>query len=226
MMKFNLLKFKKKFKINFKNEEIFYQALTHESYAHEKKEIINYEKLEFLGDTVLNLIITEEIYMKFPQLKLGELAKLKAQLISTAALVILAKKLKIGQYLFLGKGEEKSGGRNKDSILADSLEALIGAIYLDQGFNKAKEFVLREYLKIIEQYQSFDYKSALQEFIQKKHKKLPDYRVLAESGSPHQKEFKVGVYLVNKELGVGKGGNKKEAEQKAAKRALVKLNGT
>lgn len=215
--------FKKRFKLNFKETPILLQALTHESYCHEKKnKFPSYEKLEFLGDTVLNLIISQYLYEKYPYFSVGQLAKTKAKLISRAILTTFGKKIQLGKYLFLGKGEEARGGRNRDSIISDSHEAVIGAIYLDQGMEKARNFVLQNFSEILEEIniKELDHKTTLQEYLQKKYKKLPVYKLADESGPAHQKIFTVQVWFKGQKLGTGRGNSKKAAEQAAAKKAL------
>lgn len=218
-------KFKKKFKINFKDPAILLEALTHESFLHERKiQTSSYEKLEFLGDTVLNLIISDYLYEKHPFFTVGQLAKNKSRLISQSVLTILGKKMKLGTYLFMGKGEETCGGRKKDSIISDAFEALVGAIYLDQGLEKAKHFILHNFTEILEEIniKDTDCKTALQEYFQKKYKKLPVYKLVKESGPAHKKVFAVGVWFKEKKLGTGKGSSIKSAHQAAARAALKK----
>ncbi|MFH1454272.1 MAG: ribonuclease III [Armatimonadota bacterium] len=218
----------KKFGFTPGNKDIYVQALTHESYCYENKinKNLSYEKLEFLGDSVLNLVITRYLYDKYPKLVVGDISKCKSRIVSGSILFDIAKKLKLGNYLFLGRGEEAGGGRQRQSILADAFEALIGAIYLDAGLDITHKFVIYFYKNIIKESmtQDFDYKSILQEKIQDKYKELPEYRTLKESGPAHQKTFEVAVYHRDKKLGKGISSTKKEAEQLAAKQALEKFD--
>lgn len=210
----------KKLRIRFGNETLLEEALTHISHAMEQGECsFNNERLEFLGDSVLNTSVTEYLFHRFPKDDEGRLSKLKSQLVSRASLVEWAKELKLGQYIRMSASEEQSGGRQRDSILANAVEALIGAIFLDQGFEKARDFVLAKFSRkkrIIET----DYKSKLQEMIQKKFRMPPTYVILDEAGPDHDKIFHVQVRVRKNALGEGKGRSKKEAEQDAAHRAI------
>ncbi len=215
--------------VQFTDINLLHQALTHTSYANEcKKTLISHnERLEFLGDAVLDLIVSEYLFRQFSHLPEGELTKARAVIVCEPTLARCAAELGIGEYLFLGKGETSSGGRERVSILADSFEAVIGAIYLDSGFLQVSNFVLKqlqadlnlvargEYVK--------DYKTVLQEVVQKKNDSRITYEIISENGPDHNKLFEV-IVLVNTDLfGKGLGKSKKEAEQYAAKQALVKL---
>lgn len=217
---------KKQFKFRFKDKSLLVQALTHDSYIRKKnKKDLSNEKLEFLGDAVLGLVVCNYLYEKFDNLEVGQLSKIKSHLVSGSLLIQIGEKIKLGNYLFLSPGEEAEGGRKKPSIVADAVEAVIGAIYLDQGISKAREFILyhfQDFLKSIS-LKGLDHKTTLQEFIQKKHKKLPYYKVVRELGPPHQKTFDINIVFGNKILGKGRGKSKKEAEQLAAEKALKKL---
>ena len=214
-------------KKSFKDSELIKQALTHRSWVNEHPgERDTNERLEFLGDAVLEFIVSKELYLKFPNKKEGFLTSLRANLVNTIGLSMVARELKIGQYLYLSKGEEESGGRNNSSLLADTMEAVIGAIFLDQGITKTEEFIRENILsktqKLINQPLK-DPKSRLQEAIQAKGMPAPRYVVIKESGPDHQKIFVVKVFANGKALARGTGKNKAEAEQEAAKKALEKI---
>lgn len=210
----------------FKNSELLNIALTHSSFAHESKDknIENNERLEFLGDAVLELTISSFIYKKFPELPEGELTKLRASVVCESALAAKARALKIGENLKLGRGEEITGGRERDSLLADTLEAIIGAVYLDGGIENAEAFILRIMSDIIlDSRKTFfynDFKTHLQEIIQKTSKNTIEYRVVSEVGPAHNKLFKVEALHNGRVLGKGQGKNKKEAEQNAAEKSI------
>ncbi|HZR47192.1 MAG TPA: ribonuclease III [Candidatus Manganitrophaceae bacterium] len=205
------------------------QALTHKSYLNESKdkEVKDNERLEFLGDAVLDLIISEALIRRFPDSPEGDLSKLKAKVVSEGTLARVAKEIDLGSFLFLGKGEEITFGREKHSLLADALEAVIAAIYLDRGFSAAREVVLKEFDLPLRETdrpnQSFDYKTELQEHCQEVFEALPVYQVIQESGPDHQKIFEVEIRIRGELFGAGAGKSKKEAEQKAARAALEQL---
>lgn len=212
----------KKLQIRFKNPAFLEEALTHKSFAMERGGVPFNERLEFLGDSVFNTVIAAHLFARYPDVDEGRLSKLKSQLVARQSLLTWGKELKIGAHLRLSESEEMTGGRERESLIANVMEALIGAIFLDQGFETAREFILRHYGKkkrIIET----DYKSKLQEMIQKKHKMPPSYSVTDEVGPDHDKTFHVEVRIKKKALGLGSGKSKKEAEQDAAHDALRKL---
>jgi ribonuclease-3 len=214
--------------INFLNKSLLSQSLTHSSYAHESKEkVYDNERLEFLGDAVIKLVISEYLYNKFPDRAEGDLTKIRAVAISDEILAIVGQKLKLGTFLLLGLNERRTGGIDRKSNLANALEALIGAIYLDAGLGKARDILVNMLMQDIEKISSEgyikDFKSALQEFVQKKKWGLPYYNVIKEAGLKHKKIFWMEVRIRGQEYGVGRGVNKKEAEQAAAKVALAKL---
>ncbi len=224
----NSLEFEKRIKINFNNKNFLKQALTHRSYIneHPKSKIKNNERLEFLGDAVLELIITELLYKKFFNKSEGELTCLRASLVNTKSLARVSAKLKINKYLYLSKGEAKSINRQGDAILADTLEAIIGAIYLDQGIENTKKFI-KEYLwsqlaMILKLQLYLDPKSHLQEIAQEKFKITPHYKIIEEKGPDHFKKFVSGAFFEEKMIATGQGKNKQEAEVNAAKNALKK----
>ena len=209
----------------FQDEQLLKQALTHSSYANEKhlKKLSDNERLEFLGDAVLELTSSEFLYQNYPKLTEGQLTKLRASIVCEPTLATCTEEIHLGDYLFLGKGEDRTGGRTRKSILSDALEAVIGAIYLDGGFANAKEFVLKYILKDIEHKHLFyDSKTILQEVVQGEHEQLT-YVLLGESGPDHDKMFEVGVLIGRKEISTGKGHTKKAAEQAAAYQALLTL---
>ncbi|MCX6740787.1 MAG: ribonuclease III [Candidatus Parcubacteria bacterium] len=218
----------KKIKIRFKNVKSLQQALTHRSYIneHPQDKLAHNERLEFLGDAVLELIVTEYLYKTFDHSE-GELTSLRASLVNTESLSLLAQELGLNDYLFLSKGETKSTGKARSVILADAFEALIGAIYLDQGVKKTKEFIAQRLLvklpKIIEQQLYKDPKSQFQEIAQAKLKITPSYQVLKEEGLAHAKKFTVGLFLNDKLISRGEGSSKFEAEVEAAKNGLPKI---
>ncbi|BDU50385.1 ribonuclease III [Haliovirga abyssi] len=224
-----ICEFEKKINYTFLDKSLLTKALIHRSYGNEHRDFknINNEKLELLGDAVLDLIITEYIYIKFSNATEGELAKLKAMIVSEPLLAEVSTEIGIGSYMFLSKGEELTGGRERNSILGDVFEALLGGIYLDSGFENAKEFVLKYFVDRIvhidENLDLVDYKTILQEFTQKEYKKIPKYIVLEELGPDHNKQFKVGVKVKNSIVGEGLGRNKKSAEQMAARNACGRL---
>lgn len=215
--------------VKFKNTGLLKQALTHRSYIYEKglPEIESNEKLEFLGDTILGYIVTTIIYDRFPDLAEGDLSKLRARLVNTTLLAEIAKDVNLGDWLILGFGEEQSGGRKKTSILGNSFEALIGAIYLDSGLKKAREYIDSVFDKWIEiesgKEASQDYKTKLQELSAKKFGLAPTYRILSAEGPDHRKTFHAEVAVGKNVYGHGHGSSKKEAEQAAAHEALTIL---
>ena len=206
-------------------------AMTHSSYANENRygHLESNERLEFLGDAVLNISISEHLYRNYPSLSEGQLTKARASIVCEPSLAKCSQKLELGRYLMLGKGEEYSGGRTRISILSDALEAVIGSIYLDGGFEKAKEFILpimEETIKSAINGASFvDYKTQLQEVIQKTGDFRINYDIAEEKGPDHNKLFIVNVNIADKVMGTGEGRSKKEAEQNAASKALLKLEG-
>lgn len=216
-------------KYQFHDRALLDEALTHKSYVNERKGQVRQhnERLEFLGDAVLSLIISEHLAIRYPQLSEGALSKLKAGLVSEASLSAAARRLNLGAHLRLGRGEELSKGREKHSLLADVLEAVISAIYLDGGLEASRAFTLdalQEELSRIGSAQarpgSDDYKTRFQEWCQQRYETLPRYVLVKESGPDHQKCFEVEVEIEGKVAGSGVGHSKKEAEQMAARQAL------
>jgi len=223
-----LEKLKETIRVNFKNENLLKNAFIHRSYLNEHK---NYkgssnERLEFLGDSVLSIIVSFYLYSKLPDSPEGELTQLRASLVRTETLAKIAQKLLLGDYLFLSKGEEDSGGRGNSSMLANTFEALVGAIYLDQGFDTTEKFIydtiLRDWENLSQSAVS-DNKSRLQEILQRKYRTSPTYKLISSWGPDHARQFQIGVYIDTKFLGKGEGKNKQTAAQNAAQDALDKL---
>ena len=210
----------------FRNKKLLRQALTHSSYANEKKlgKLGCNERLEFLGDAVLELISSDVLYARFPQLPEGELTKKRASLVCEPSLAYCARQFGLPEYLLLGKGEDMTGGRMRDSIVSDATEALLGAIYLDGGFADAKEFVLKFILNDMEHKQLFyDSKTILQEMVQEDGKHPVEYILTGEAGPDHNKKFEVEVRINGVPAGCGAGHTKKAAEQAAAYQAIRKI---
>ncbi len=207
----------------FKDAEILREALTHKSYAGEHKAVHHNERLEFLGDSILGAIVAHYIYCQCPHSEEGVLSKIKSNLVSRHNLYLWAKKLELGRFMRLGHGELATGGRQRDSIISNAMEAVIGAVYLDGGYPAAEHVVL-PWVRTQELKQDAgDFKSQLQEYIQKRSRSTPTYEVLQTVGPEHDKIFTVEVALDGKRLGVGKGRNKKLAEQDAARDAYRRL---
>lgn len=219
-----LTQLEKKIGYKFMNDKLLFQALTHSSYANEMKmnKEDNNERLEFLGDAVLELITSEYVYNKHQTLSEGDLTKIRASIVCEQTLSDCAKDMHIGDYLLLGKGEDSSGGRYRESILSDTLEAIIGAIYLDGGFTNAKEFINKNILSNIEERDLFfDSKTILQEIVQNEdNKQKIRYKLISDEGPDHNKSFTMALYIGNKMLSQGVGKTKKSAEQEAAMQAI------
>jgi ribonuclease-3 len=221
----HLNEFEERIGYRFQNLGLLRQALTHSSYANEKhmKKLSDNERLEFLGDAVLEIISSEFLYQNYPDVPEGELTRLRASIVCEPTLAMCTEELNLGEYLYLGKGEDQTGGRKRKSVLSDALEAVIGAIYLDGGFANAKEFVCRFILTDIEHKKLFyDSKTILQEVVQGEHGEL-HYELVGESGPDHAKMFTVEVWISSKKISEGSGNTKKAAEQDAAYQALLKL---
>lgn len=211
---------------NFNQEGLLRQALTHSSFANEKhmKKLSDNERLEFLGDAVLEVVSSEFLFKNYPQMPEGDLTKLRASIVCEPTLALCTREIKLGEYLFLGKGENQTGGRERKSILSDALEAIIGAIYLDGGFAPAKAFIHRFILTDIEHKKLFyDSKTILQEVVQGNYEEPLHYVLIAEEGPDHDKSFTVAAMIGNKPVGEGHGHTKKAAEQEAAYQALLVL---
>jgi ribonuclease-3 len=217
----------KKIGINFKNKDLLEQVLVHKSFLNENREskLENNERLEFLGDAVLELIVTRYLYQHFDNPE-GELTNLRSALVKGKTLANLAKKFDIGKLLYLSKGEDKGGGRENELLLANAFEALIGAIYLDQGYSTARIFIEKHLIshlpEIIEKNLHIDPKSHIQELAQDEIGITPTYEVLEESGPDHARHFKIGIFLGDKKIGGGEGASKQSAQTAAAEDALAK----
>ncbi|WHH59415.1 ribonuclease III [Petroclostridium sp. X23] len=228
-LKQNLEIFQNQIKYKFRKINHLIVALTHSSYANENRHsnILSNERLEFLGDAVLNIIVSDYIYRQYSELPEGELTRIRASVVCEPSLAQCAKNLEIGKFLFLGKGEEMTGGRERISILSDAFEAIIASIFLDRDLETAKRWVLDQLSATIEAAVEGtvfkDYKTILQELLQKNSEERVEYEIVAESGPDHNKEFHVDAKQNNKVIGTGKGKSKKEAEQNAAKYALEQL---
>ncbi|MCX7957000.1 MAG: ribonuclease III [Endomicrobia bacterium] len=211
-------------KIVFNDKNILKTALIHKSWAVQNKLDVNNERLEFLGDSVLSVVISEFLYKQCKNKNEGELSKLKSILVSKKQLSEWGKEINLGNYIFLSSAEEAAGGRYKDTIIAGAFEAILGAIYLDQGINVVRNFLLEKFLNdVIHNIEYQDYKSLLQEYSQKEFKELPHYEIIKETGPDHNKIFDCVVKINQKILGKGKGKTKKEAQQNAAKEAIENL---
>lgn len=211
-----------------KNPKLYEQALTHSSFAHERGLRSGHnERLEFLGDAVLELIISDYLYHHYPHFPEGKLTRLRAELVCEASLARLAYTLELGRYLRLGKGEAAGGGASRPSLLADAVEALIGALYLDLGLESCRRYVLELFRPILQDLKEGvlrqDYKTLLQEYAQAHYAITPEYTIVRESGPDHNKIFEAEVLLDCSAVGRGQGRSKKEAEQAAAREAWMKL---
>lgn len=223
-------KLEKEIRYTFQNEQLLTEALTHSSFANERNDRnIKYnERLEFLGDSVLSIVVSDYLFMKYPDLPEGELTKVRAKVVCEATLADLAKELELGTFMAFGRGEAQTGGRDRVSILADAFEALIAAIYLDGGMAHAKEFVLYMIVqKITDAIMGkifLDYKTSLQEIVQSLDIGTIRYDIVDAQGPDHKKTFLAEVNVGDQMLGQGQGGSKKEAEQNAAREAIGRIN--
>lgn len=225
-MKKNLKELEKKIGYEFQDFSLLEQAMMHSSYTNEKhleKYHCN-ERLEFLGDAVLELVSSEFLFLESPKVSEGKLTKTRASMVCEPSLAFCAREIELGSYLLLGKGEEATGGRQRPSVTSDAMEALIGAIYLDGGFTNAKEFIHKFILSDLEDKKLFfDSKTILQEIVQAKGKEAVNYRLTGEDGPDHNKVFSVNAEIGGVSYGSGKGRSKKAAEQEAAYRAILRL---
>jgi ribonuclease III len=218
----------------FRDRGLLEHALTHRSRVHEDASggVFDNESMEFLGDSVLGFVIADMLFRHFPQHNEGQKSKLKASIVSAASLARLGEQINLGEFLILGRGEEKTGGRRKHALIADCYEALIAAIYLDGGIDPARAFIERQFAALIDEARrtgveatfTADYKSALQEWLQSHDRGLPTYRLAAELGPAHRRRFEVEVLVGGQALAKAEGKSKKEAAQAAAKVALARLN--
>lgn len=217
---------KEAYDIEFIQEAYLIEAMTHRSYSNETRKKfygLSNERMEFLGDAVLELFVSQLLYTHFPKYNEGELTQLRARIVREDSLMQLAIEAKLNQYILLGVGEEKSGARTRPALLCDLFEAFLGALYLDKGFEEASRFLtilITSKLKEGHFSATKDYKTFLQEYVQSKRKELPVYRLEEESGPAHQKQFKVSVWIDEQLVGTGVGSSKKIADQQAAKEAL------
>lgn len=212
----------------FNNQKLFSQAFTHRSFLNEAKEKLNSnERLEFLGDSILSFIVSNHLYNTYPEYNEGTLTNLRSLVVNTKSLASIAKELNFGEHLLLSRGEEDSKGRENESLLANCFEAYLGALFLDQGIEAATTFlheVLIPKIAVFVEKRAFkDPKSLLQEHVQSQKLNSPLYKVLEEEGPPHAKTFTIGVFVQNENIGEGKGKSKQEAEENAAKEALLKF---
>ena len=211
----------------FRNITLLQNALTHSSYANERwhDSLMSNERLEFLGDSVLGMLVAEYLYKNFPERPEGELTRMRADMVCEQALAVVANRLGLGQHLLLGHGEEQTGGRMRDSILADAVESVIAASFLDGGMEAAKQFVDRFVLcdVPVSKMHNLDYKTALQELVQQKKDQTISYVLLGETGPDHNKLFTAAVMLNGEQIGSGTGSSKKRAEQEAARAAIEHL---
>ncbi|MBU5458996.1 ribonuclease III [Anaerostipes sp. MSJ-23] len=226
MRKEKIEEFQKIIGITFQDTKLLEHALIHSSYANERKmtKEQNNERLEFLGDAVLELVTSDYLYKTYNREPEGKLTKLRASLVCEPTLAICARDISLGNYVLLSKGEDMTGGRERDSILSDAFEAVIGAIYLDQGLDAAREFIKIHLLKDVEnKVLFFDAKTHLQEIVQGEGSETLSYVLIKEEGPDHQKEFTVEARLGDKVIGMGKGRSKKTAQQHAAYQAIKKM---
>jgi ribonuclease III len=215
--------------INFNDYNVLESALVHSSYVNEKsRNLTDNERMEFLGDAILNIVICEFLYMSYKDQSVGNLTKIKSHVVSAEVLSTIARKIKLGKFILLGKGEELSNGRKKPSLLANTFEALLAAIYIDCGMDKVRKLIIHLFRDKIEKSNKtphkYDFKSQFQEYALESLSELPEYKILQESGPSHDKKFKIGLMLQNEIVGVGSGRTKKEAQQNAARIALDTLN--
>jgi ribonuclease-3 len=222
--------FEKQAGVRFKKLELLNLAFCHRSFANERhNDIDNNEKLEFLGDSVLGLVVAEYLFNTLTDRAEGDLAKIKSFVVSEDSLAAIARDLRVDNFILIGKGEEFSGGRSKKALLADAMEAIIGAYFLDSGFKSSRRFILRylvpEINKVLENKHRKDYKTLLQEYVQKKFKSYPKYVLMKKTGPDHSKTFWIEVRVNDETYGPGQGKNKKQAEQEAAKIAFETLAG-
>jgi len=209
--------------LQFNDEDLMSLALIHPSFSQERSSHVNNQRLEFLGDAVLDFVVAEYLYKHYMDKPEGDLTQIRARVVCEKALVEIAKRIQVGKYVLLGKGEDMSGGRTRKSILADTVEAIIGAIYLDQGIESATNFILKHLEKAIIKTAQGDYqdhKSRLQEIVQANGRENVHYEIIDESGPAHAKTFVAAVYYKEELLQTGEGKSKKEAEQNAAEKAL------
>ncbi len=225
----NTTTLEKKLSIEFKNPQLLKEALTHRSFLNETKgPVSSNERLEFLGDAVLELLVSDYLFKKYPQYTEGKLTNLRSAVVNTKTLATVAKKLQLGEYLYLSRGEEAGGGRNNASLLADVFESVLGAVYIDRDLIGVEKLLRTNLFPLIDEVLQngsyFDYKSLLQEKVQEKYRVTPVYTVVKEEGPDHAKIFYSAAFIDKRKLGEGKGKSKQEAEQDAARTALEAWN--
>ncbi len=224
-----LKEFERHLGISFRKREHLKRALMHKSYANENKYPYTdqNERYEYLGDAVLELAISEALFRSFPEHAEGDLSKLRAAIVNEDQLALLAREIHLGDYMYLGKGEDQTGGRDKPSLLSDAYEAVLGAVFLDRGFDKAMKVIRRNFEEVIKEVGGTgfakDFKTKLQEVVQGRFRTIPRYRPVRETGPDHSKTFEVNIFVNGELLGTGKGNSKKSAEQDAARVALEVL---
>ena len=227
MKNLNLTKLEESIGVKFNDASLIQIALTHSSYAKQFKDAQYNERLEFLGDSVLQLCITEYLFIKYKNKSEGELTKIRSLIVCESSLYKIAKKINLAEFIRMSRGEELTGGRDRISIQADAVEAVIAAIYLDRGIEEANKFILEKFMDIIDKAIQnkiiLDFKTKLQEFLQINGEVNISYELIKYEGPPHHRKFFVNVFVGNKEMGKGLGYSKKEAEQNAAKEALIAL---
>ncbi len=227
--KSNFSKLEKSLGYTFSDRSLLRRALTHKSHANEHRlpPVEQNERYEFLGDAVMELVVSDRLMQTFPEATEGDLSKLRAAVVNEKSLSLLAQGISIGDYLFLGKGEEQCQGRKKDSLISDAYEAVLGAIYLDGGYSEAHRVVSAQFADLLKQATSEnilkDYKTKLQEVVQEKFRQIPRYQMIEERGPDHDKVFVIDLYIKNELHGRGEGKSKKQAEQAAAQLALEKM---
>lgn len=198
-------------------------ALTHRSYSSEYGLKYCNERMEFLGDGILSAVVSEYLYNKYSDDDEGKLSQVKAQIVSAKSLSVWAKKIKLDKFILISKNEDSNFARQRESLLCDSFEAIIGAIYIDSNFENAKKFI-NKFLSLEQTVELTDYKTSLQELVQAQFQTLPEYKVIKEYGPDHDKKFEIAVFIEGKQFGFGRGSSKKEAEQNSAKQAYRKLS--
>lgn len=226
MLRDRIEELEQKIRYSFHDKRLLERALTHSSSANERKinKTEDYERLEFLGDAVLELVSSEHIYREHPEMPEGKMTKFRSSIVCEPALAFCAREIGVERYILLGRGEEATGGRTRDSIISDVMEAIIGAVYLDSGLEEARDFIHRFILSDLENKQLFyDAKTILQELVQKESMGALRYELVREDGPEHDKTFVVEAYIGEKKAGDGTGHSKKAAEQKAAYEALVRM---
>ena len=227
MLKFDIKEIEKRLNLNFKNKKIIENALTHSSYANQFKNVEYNERLEFLGDAILQLCISEYLFHNCKEKPEGELTKTRALIVCENSLYQIGKRLNVGSMIKMSKGEELTGGRERTSIQADCVEAIIAAVYLDKGIEEAKKFILDKFSEIIDKAINdkliLDFKTRLQEVLQQNGEVNIVYELIRHEGPPHRRKFYTQVIINNEVLGEGNGFSKKEAEQNSAKEALIKM---